>query len=169
MARMAETNSPLVGVIMGSKSDWETMRAAADVLAEFGVPHESQIVSAHRTPQRMADYAAEAEGRGLEVIIAGAGGAAHLPGMVASQTVLPVLGVPVQSDRPDAGRHPGRHACHRHGWREERRVARRANPRQHAAGAAEEVARVSPAANERRARPTVGLTLCHDGFSWDQS
>jgi 5-(carboxyamino)imidazole ribonucleotide mutase len=94
---MAETTSPLVGVIMGSKSDWETMRAAADVLAEFGVPHESQIVSAHRTPQRMADYAAEAEGRGLEVIIAGAGGAAHLPGMVASQTVLPVLGVPVQS------------------------------------------------------------------------
>jgi 5-(carboxyamino)imidazole ribonucleotide mutase len=94
---MAETNPPLVGVIMGSKSDWETMRAAADVLAEFGVPHESQIVSAHRTPQRMAQYAAEAEGRGLEVIIAGAGGAAHLPGMVASQTVLPVLGVPVQS------------------------------------------------------------------------
>jgi 5-(carboxyamino)imidazole ribonucleotide mutase len=94
---MAGTTSPLVGVIMGSKSDWETMRAAADVLAEFGVPHESQIVSAHRTPQRMADYAAEAEGRGLEVIIAGAGGAAHLPGMVASQTVLPVLGVPVQS------------------------------------------------------------------------
>jgi 5-(carboxyamino)imidazole ribonucleotide mutase len=94
---MAGTTSPLVGVIMGSKSDWETMRAAANVLAEFGVPHESQIVSAHRTPQRMADYAAEAEGRGLEVIIAGAGGAAHLPGMVASQTVLPVLGVPVQS------------------------------------------------------------------------
>lgn len=94
---MAGTTSPLVGVIMGSKSDWETMRAAADVLAEFGVPHESQIVSAHRTPQRMAQYAAEAEGRGLEVIIAGAGGAAHLPGMVASQTVLPVLGVPVQS------------------------------------------------------------------------
>lgn len=95
---MAGTTSPLVGVIMGSKSDWETMRAAADVLAEFGVPHESQIVSAHRTPQRMADYAAEAEGRGLEVIIAGAGGAAHLPGMVAAQTVLPVLGVPVQSN-----------------------------------------------------------------------
>ncbi|WP_428307596.1 5-(carboxyamino)imidazole ribonucleotide mutase [Lacipirellula sp.] len=94
---MAGTTQPLVGVIMGSKSDWETMRAAADVLAEFGVPHESEIVSAHRTPQRMADYAAEAEGRGLEVIIAGAGGAAHLPGMVASQTVLPVLGVPVQS------------------------------------------------------------------------
>lgn len=94
---MVETTSPLVGVIMGSKSDWETMRAAADVLAEFGVPHESQIVSAHRTPQWMADYASGAEGRGLEVIIAGAGGAAHLPGMVAAQTVLPVLGVPVQS------------------------------------------------------------------------
>jgi 5-(carboxyamino)imidazole ribonucleotide mutase len=87
----------LVGVIMGSRSDLDTMRAAADVLAEFGVPHEVQIVSAHRTPERMSEYARTAEGRGLEVIIAGAGGAAHLPGMVASQTVLPVLGVPVQS------------------------------------------------------------------------
>ena len=87
----------LVGVIMGSKSDWETMRHAAEVLQEFGVPHECQIVSAHRTPERMCEYAAGAEGRGLEVIIAGAGGAAHLPGMVAAQTVLPVLGVPVQS------------------------------------------------------------------------
>ena len=93
---MAEPG-PLVGVIMGSKSDWETMRAAAEALAEFGVPHECQIVSAHRTPQWMAEYAAAAEGRGLQVIIAGAGGAAHLPGMVASQTSLPVLGVPVQS------------------------------------------------------------------------
>jgi 5-(carboxyamino)imidazole ribonucleotide mutase len=89
--------NPIVGVIMGSKSDWETMRAAADALTEFGVPHECQIVSAHRTPQWMAQYAAEAEGRGLQVIIAGAGGAAHLPGMVAAQTVLPVLGVPVES------------------------------------------------------------------------
>jgi len=88
---------PLVGVIMGSRSDLDTMQAAADVLAEFGVPHEVQIVSAHRTPERMSEYARTAEGRGLEVIIAGAGGAAHLPGMVASQTVLPVLGVPVQS------------------------------------------------------------------------
>jgi 5-(carboxyamino)imidazole ribonucleotide mutase len=87
----------LVGVIMGSRSDLDTMQAAADVLAEFGVPHEVQIVSAHRTPERMSEYARTAEGRGLEVIIAGAGGAAHLPGMVASQTVLPVLGVPVQS------------------------------------------------------------------------
>jgi 5-(carboxyamino)imidazole ribonucleotide mutase len=89
--------SPLVGVIMGSQSDWETMRGAADVLAEFGVPQESQIVSAHRTPQWMVEYATTAEERGLEVIIAGAGGAAHLPGMVASLTTLPVLGVPVQS------------------------------------------------------------------------
>jgi 5-(carboxyamino)imidazole ribonucleotide mutase len=94
---MAENSKPLVGVIMGSRSDWETMRAAAETLAEFDVPHECQIVSAHRTPQWMADYAAAAEGRGLAIIIAGAGGAAHLPGMVASQTVLPVLGVPVQS------------------------------------------------------------------------
>jgi len=89
--------SPLVGVIMGSKSDWETMRHAADVLREFGVPHECRVVSAHRTPQWMSEYASQAARRGLEVIIAGAGGAAHLPGMVASQTVLPVLGVPVQS------------------------------------------------------------------------
>ncbi len=89
--------SPLVGVIMGSKSDWETMRHAADVLTEFSVPHECRVVSAHRTPALMCEYAGTAEARGLEVIIAGAGGAAHLPGMVASQTVLPVLGVPVQS------------------------------------------------------------------------
>src|SRR3712207_2345867 len=94
---MAEDMQPLVGVIMGSMSDWETMRSAAETLAEFGVPHECEIVSAHRTPQWMSEYAAAAEGRGLELIIAGAGGAAHLPGMVASQTVLPVLGVPVQS------------------------------------------------------------------------
>jgi 5-(carboxyamino)imidazole ribonucleotide mutase len=94
---MSDTLQPLVGVIMGSMSDWETMRAAAETLTEFGVPHECEIVSAHRTPQWMSEYAAGAEGRGLEIIIAGAGGAAHLPGMVASQTVLPVLGVPVQS------------------------------------------------------------------------
>jgi len=91
------TPSPLVGVIMGSKSDWETMRPAADILTEFGVPHECRIVSAHRTPKLMVEYAETAQSRGLEVIIAGAGGAAHLPGMVASETLLPVLGVPVQS------------------------------------------------------------------------
>ncbi len=88
---------PVVGVVMGSKSDWETLKHADQVLTEFGVPHECRIVSAHRTPNEMADYAREAEGRGLKVIIAGAGGAAHLPGMIASQTTLPVLGVPVES------------------------------------------------------------------------
>src|SRR5262249_25627908 len=87
----------LVGGIMGSRSDWETMRPAADKLTELGVPHEVRVVSAHRTPQLLVEYAATAEQRGLEVIIAGAGGAAHLPGMTASMTVLPVLGVPVES------------------------------------------------------------------------
>jgi 5-(carboxyamino)imidazole ribonucleotide mutase len=90
-------DQPLVGVIMGSKSDWETMSHAAQVLKDFDVPHECRIVSAHRTPQWMVEYASTAEQRGLEVIIAGAGGAAHLPGMVAANTVLPVLGVPVES------------------------------------------------------------------------
>jgi len=94
---MAKEPSPLVGVIMGSKSDWETMREAADVLAEFDVPHERRVVSAHRTPDWMAEYASSARERGIRVIIAGAGGAAHLPGMVAAQTTLPVLGVPVES------------------------------------------------------------------------
>jgi 5-(carboxyamino)imidazole ribonucleotide mutase len=94
---MAEKQQPLVGVVMGSKSDWETMRGASELLEEFDVAHESRVVSAHRTPQWMAEYAESAEKRGLEVIIAGAGGAAHLPGMIAAQTVLPVLGVPVQS------------------------------------------------------------------------
>ena len=88
---------PLVAVVMGSTSDWDTMRHAAEVLKQFGVPHECAVVSAHRTPQRMAEFASSAEGRGLEVIIAGAGGAAHLPGMVASLTTVPVVGVPVQS------------------------------------------------------------------------
>ncbi len=88
---------PLVGIIMGSKSDWETMRHADETLAEFGVPRECRIVSAHRTPMLLQEYATEAEARGLQVIIAGAGGAAHLPGMTAAHTVLPVLGVPVQS------------------------------------------------------------------------
>jgi 5-(carboxyamino)imidazole ribonucleotide mutase len=94
---MAESAAPLVGVIMGSKSDWDTLRACSEVLTELGVPHECRVVSAHRTPELLRDYSQEAEGRGLEVIVAGAGGAAHLPGMVAANTVLPVLGVPVQS------------------------------------------------------------------------
>ncbi|MCL4811667.1 MAG: 5-(carboxyamino)imidazole ribonucleotide mutase [Vicinamibacteraceae bacterium] len=94
---MSDPVAPLVGIIMGSKSDWETMKHAADVLARFDVPHERRVVSAHRTPAWMAEYAGAAEARGLEVIIAGAGGAAHLPGMVASHTLVPVIGVPVQS------------------------------------------------------------------------
>ncbi|HEX5445697.1 MAG TPA: 5-(carboxyamino)imidazole ribonucleotide mutase [Pirellulales bacterium] len=94
---MSPNSQPLVGVIMGSKSDWDTLRHADEMLTRFDVPHECQIVSAHRTPDWLAEYAQTAEGRGLEVIIAGAGGAAHLPGMVAAQTLLPVLGVPVQS------------------------------------------------------------------------
>ena len=88
---------PLIGIVMGSQSDWETMRAAAEVLAELGVAHEVRIVSAHRTPDRMFAYAEAAAGRGLKAIIAGAGGAAHLPGMLAAKTRLPVLGVPVPS------------------------------------------------------------------------
>jgi 5-(carboxyamino)imidazole ribonucleotide mutase len=86
-----------VGIIMGSQSDWETMRHAASILEELGVPHEAKVVSAHRTPQRLYDYATGAKARGLKLIIAGAGGAAHLPGMAASMTPLPVLGVPVES------------------------------------------------------------------------
>ena len=88
---------PLVGIIMGSSSDWETMRLAADPLTALGVPFESRVISAHRTPDLLFEYAAGAAARGLEVIIAGAGGAAHLPGMTASKTLLPVIGVPIQS------------------------------------------------------------------------
>jgi 5-(carboxyamino)imidazole ribonucleotide mutase len=90
-------DKPLVGVIMGSKSDWDTMTHVSKTLVDFGVPHETRIVSAHRTPQLLAEYATGAAERGLEVIIAGAGGAAHLPGMTAAYTVLPVLGVPIES------------------------------------------------------------------------
>jgi 5-(carboxyamino)imidazole ribonucleotide mutase len=93
----AETRAPQVGIIMGSSSDWPTMQHAAQVLEDFGVAYEKRVVSAHRTPELMCEYAKTAQGRGLQCIIAGAGGAAHLPGMVASMTTLPVLGVPVQS------------------------------------------------------------------------
>ncbi len=88
---------PRVGVVMGSKSDWETMRHAAEILQSLGIAHESKVVSAHRTPDRLFQYARDAEARGLEVVIAGAGGAAHLPGMLAAITLLPVLGVPIES------------------------------------------------------------------------
>ena len=90
-------SKPLVGIIMGSQSDWETMRHAADILRELRVPHETRVVSAHRTPKRLYEYAQGAHSRGLKIIIAGAGGAAHLPGMAAALTHLPVLGVPVES------------------------------------------------------------------------
>ena len=93
----ASPPTPLVGIIMGSKSDWPTLRGAADVLANLAIPHESRIVSAHRTPDLLADYAKSARARGLLAIVAGAGGAAHLPGMVAAHTTLPVIGVPVKS------------------------------------------------------------------------
>lgn len=90
-------SGPVVGIIMGSQSDWETMRASADILDALGIAYETRIVSAHRTPDRLVDYAKSAAGRGLKVIVAGAGGAAHLPGMAASMTHLPILGVPVES------------------------------------------------------------------------
>ncbi len=96
MKRRVET-APLIGVVMGSNSDWPTLQAAARVLGDFAVPYEARVVSAHRTPDMMFDYAASAQGRGLRAIIAGAGGAAHLPGMLAAKTIVPVLGVPVQS------------------------------------------------------------------------
>ncbi len=94
---MTNSVAPLVAVVMGSKSDWDTMRHSSETLAEFNIPHSTQIVSAHRTPDLLAQFAQGAEGAGLRVVIAGAGGAAHLPGMVAAQTLVPVLGVPVQS------------------------------------------------------------------------
>jgi 5-(carboxyamino)imidazole ribonucleotide mutase len=94
---MANDRGPLVAVIMGSKSDWDTMRQGVDILVQFDVPHEAKVLSAHRTPQVTAEYASSAEQRGLEVIIAGAGGAAHLAGVIAAYTILPVLGVPIES------------------------------------------------------------------------
>jgi 5-(carboxyamino)imidazole ribonucleotide mutase len=90
-------NKPLVSIVMGSQSDWDTMKHGADILEELGIPHETRIVSAHRTPKRLYEFASEAKNQGIEIIIAGAGGAAHLPGMVAALTTIPVLGVPVES------------------------------------------------------------------------
>jgi 5-(carboxyamino)imidazole ribonucleotide mutase len=96
-AAAATPAAPLVSIIMGSKSDWETMRVASEMLTEFNVPHECRVISAHRTPELLTEFAVAAEGRGIEVIIAGAGGAAHLAGVTAAQTTLPVLGVPIES------------------------------------------------------------------------
>ena len=123
-ARPAPVPAPVIGVIMGSASDWQTMQHADETLRGFSLPYECRVVSAHRTPERMRDYARQAAGRGIEVIVAAAGGAAHLPGMVAAYTTLPVLGVPVQSHAlhgvdsllsivQDAGRRAGRHPGHR--------------------------------------------------------
>lgn len=94
---MPEEKRPLVAIVMGSKSDWETMRHASEMLASFGVPHECRVLSAHRTPEQTMQYAGAAQDRGIEVIIAGAGGAAHLPGVIAAHTLVPVLGVPIES------------------------------------------------------------------------
>ena len=130
----ARDSKPWVGVIMGSSSDLKYMQAAIDLLRELEVPHEAKIVSAHRTPDWMFEYASSAEGRGLEVIIAAAGGAAHLPGMVAAKTTLPVLGVPIPAtharrarfaalDRADAQGRARRNARHRRARRDQRRAA----------------------------------------------
>ena len=140
MGEHAAEQPALVGLIMGSQSDWPTLRHAADMLDQLAVPHEARVVSAHRTPDRLAAYAKTARGRGLRVIIAGAGGAAHLPGMCAAWTALPVLGVPTGAahlqglgqpafDRADAGRRSGRHVRNRPRRRGERGAARRRDPR----------------------------------------
>ena len=129
--------SALVGVIMGSKSDWATLSHTVEMLDTLGIPHEVRVVSAHRTPDLLFQYAEQAADRGIAVIIAGAGGAAHLPGMCAAKTHLPVLGVIIHAlrrrltavDRADARRHSGRHPGHRQGRRGECRPARRQHPR----------------------------------------
>jgi 5-(carboxyamino)imidazole ribonucleotide mutase len=134
------TTAPRVAVVMGSKSDWDTMRAAVETLEEFAITTEARVVSAHRTPELMAQFAREAADRGIQVIIAGAGGAAHLPGMIAAHTRLPVLGVPVESRvlrgvdsllsivQMPCG-HSRRHTGHRNGRGEKRGAARNGNPR----------------------------------------
>ena len=130
---MAPGSPALVGLIMGSQSDWRTLRAAAQLLEDLEIPHEARIVSAHRTPERLYAYAKSASERGLKVIIAGAGGAAHLPGMTASMTSLPVLGVPVETEALKGMDSllsiTGGHAGHRLGRRAQRRAARRLHPR----------------------------------------
>ena len=140
--------APLVGILMGSDSDWETMRQAADILTSFGVPNEANVLSAHRTPHETAEYASGAIDRGMQVIIAGAGGAAHLAGVIAAHTVLPVIGVPMyqRAERPglavvhgaDAERHPGRDRGHRAVRRRECRTPRDCHPGDVPAGLARE-------------------------------
>ena len=152
---MTESAPPLVGVIMGSRSDWVTMKQAAETLQQFGAPFETKIVSAHRTPDWMTEYANSAAGRGIEVIIAGAGGAAHLPGMVAGHTLVPVIGVPIQSHgaqrsglvalhRANARRCAGGDDGHRTCWRRQRRAHGRCHSGQQPARLPAGARRVSP-------------------------
>ena len=155
---MSDRAKPLVGIIMGSKSDWETLRHARDLLTQFEVPHECRIVSAHRTPIWLAEYASKAEARGIEVIIAGAGGAAHLPGMAAAQTLLPVLGVPVESHALKGMDsllsivqmpvwHPGGHSGHRQARGDQRGPPRSGHPLDLASGITREAPAVSDGTN----------------------
>ena len=167
---------PLVGIIMGSTSDWETMRAAAEALDKLGIPYETRVVSAHRTPDLLFEYAAGAQGRGIEVIIAGAGGAAHLPGMTASKTTLPVLGVPVQSKssqrprfavvhRADAGRNSRGHVRHRRGRGHQRRARGRRDTGQQAARRSTRRSRNSAPSRRKKCWPTpipARLIRSHD-------
>ena len=159
--------SPVVGIVMGSSSDWDTMKAAAQILAEFGVPHEAQVVSAHRMPDDMFAYAEAAQPRGLQAIIAGAGGAAHLPGMLAAKTVVPVLGVPVASrhlqgvdslhsivQMPKG--HSGGHLRHRHGRRGQRGAVRRGHAGQPRRRAARQAASLPRRADRGRPRHDPG-------------
>ncbi len=161
---------PLVGIIMGSKSDWETMRAAGETLTQFGVAHEAKVVSAHRTPDWMVEYASGAEARGLQVIIAGAGGAAHLPGMVAANTLLPVLGVPVESHALKGmdsllsivqmpGRNSGGDIGHRQSGRDECGAAGGGDPGDSRSSAAREAPRLSRGTG----RPRSARKNWHDG------
>ncbi len=135
----SRNNSARIAIVMGSKSDWATMQFTAEILDALNVPYHVEVVSAHRTPDKLFSFAESAESHGYQVIIAGAGGAAHLPGMIAAKTLVPVLGVPVQSAAlsgvdslslhcADAARHSGRYPGHRQSWRCERRPARRADP-----------------------------------------
>ena len=167
-------NAPLVGILMGSKSDWETMQAAAKILDEFGVPYEAKVASAHRSPELVAEFVKTAESRGIEVLIAAAGLAAHLPGVVASMTLLPVLGVPMHSqalggldalfgDRPNAGRRPRRYARHRLARRQKLRPAGHPHPGQLAPRAARQappIPRKNGRGREERYAVVAFITSC---------
>ena len=152
----SRNNSARIAIVMGSKSDWATMQFTAEILDALNVPYHVEVVSAHRTPDKLFSFAEGAEENGFQVIIAGAGGAAHLPGMIAAKTLVPVLGVPVQSaerrrqpllHRPDAARHPGGYAGHRQSRGRQRRPAGGADPRPARCGTAPAPQRLAPGAN----------------------